>query len=72
MSKQSWGEAPPPVFALRASTGSQLLGNRKLLAQEMNTFPGPQECSLDHNQLLQMVTLEKLGAHSFRVQRQKS
>lgn len=35
------------------------MGNSKLLAQEMNTFPGPQECSLDQNQLLQMVTLEK-------------
>lgn len=58
------GERPSllPMFALRVSTGSQLLGNSKLLAQEMNTFPGPQEFSLDQNQLLQMVTPEKAGA----------
>lgn len=55
------GRALPPVFALRVSTGSPLLGNSKLLAQKMNTFPGPQECRLDQNQLLQMVTLEKTG-----------
>lgn len=59
MSKQSQGAALPPVFALGTSTGSQLLGNSKLLAREMNTFLGPQECSLDRNQRLQMVTLEK-------------
>lgn len=62
------------MFALGTSTGFQLLGNSKLLAREMNTFLGPQECSLDRNQRLQMVTLEKSWEPtvSVRVQRQSS
>lgn len=59
--KTESGAALPPVFALGASTGFQLLGNSELLAQETNTFLGPEECSLDQNQLLQMATLEKAG-----------
>lgn len=62
------------MFALGTSTGSQLLGNSKLLAREMNTFLSPQECSLDRNQRLQMVTLEKSWGPtvSVRILRQSS
>lgn len=73
MSKQSRGAALPPVFALRVSTGSQLLGNSKLLAQEMNTFPGSPGVQLGSKSMAADGNTGKgWGAPvSVRVQRQK-
>lgn len=46
MSKQSRGAALPPVFALRVSTGSRLLGNSKLFGTGDEHLPGSPKVQL--------------------------